>query len=392
MGDGIYVVALAWQVYDLSNSPTALSIVGVAWTLPLGVFVLLGGVVSDRVERRRVMIGADLVRASAVGAIGFLSLTGAVELWHLVALAVVFGTGEAFFGPAFTSVVPQIVPRHLLLEANSLDQFIRPLAYMLAGPALGGWIVAAVGPGEAFLANGASFLVSALVIALMRPRPVPRDEGGSRSLVRELREGFGFVRAHAWLWATLLAAAIFLLAYWGPVDVLVPFRIRNDLAGGADSFGLVLACGGIGSILAALVLSQRGLPRRHITFMYASWGLGSLALVGFGLATAVWQLMAISFVEGALFTSGMIVWGTLVHTLVPGGILGRVTSLDWFVSTSLVPVSFALTGPTAAWLGVETTLVAAGAVAGIATIACLFLPGVRDTERTGALEVGSGRA
>ena len=117
-------------------------------------FVLLGGVISDRVERRRVMIGADLVRASAVGAIGFLSLTGAVELWHLVALVVVFGTGEAFFGPAFTSVVPQIVPRHLLLEANSLDQFIRPLAYMLAGPALGGWIVAAVGPAEAFLANG----------------------------------------------------------------------------------------------------------------------------------------------------------------------------------------------------------------------------------------------
>jgi hypothetical protein len=230
----------------------------------------------------------------------------------------VFGTGEAFFGPAFISVVPQIVPRHLLLEANSLDQFIRPLAYMLAGPALGGWIVAAVGPAEAFLANGASFLVSALAIALMRPRPLPRAEEGSGSLVRELREGFGFVRAHAWLWATLLAAAIFLLAYWGPVDVLVPFRIRNDLAGGADSFGLVLACGGIGSIVAALVLSQRGLPRRHITFMYASWGLGSLALVGFGLATAVWQLMAISFVEGALFTSGMIVWGRSCTRSFPG--------------------------------------------------------------------------
>ena len=86
--------------------------------------------------------------------------------------------------------------------------------------------------------------------------------------------------------------------------------------------------------------------------------LGSLALVGLGLATAVWQLMAISLLEGALFTAGIIVWGTLVHTHVPAGLLGRVTSLDWFVSTSLVPVSFALTGPIAAGIGVEATFVA----------------------------------
>jgi hypothetical protein len=386
LGDGIYVVALAWQVYELSNSPTSLSLVGVAWTVPLGVFVLVGGVISDRVERRRVMIGADLVRALAAGAIGFLSLTGSIELWHLIALAVVFGTGEAFFGPAFTSVVPQIVPRHLLLEANSLDQFIRPLAFMLMGPALGGLIVASLGAAEAFIANGASFLVSALAISLMRPRPLPPKEEAGTSFVRELREGLAFVRAHAWLWATLSAAAVFLLAYWGPVDVLVPYLIRNELDGGADSFGLVLACGGVGSIVAAVLLGQRGLPRRHITFMYSAWGIGSLALVGFGLATAVWQLMAISLLEGAFFTAGMVVWGTLVHTLVPTGLLGRVTSLDWFVSTSLVPVSFALTGPTSAWLGVETTLVAAGIASSIATMAFLFVRGVRDTERQGALQ------
>jgi MFS family permease len=149
VGDGVYFVALAWQVYDLSDSPTALSVVGLAWTLPLALFVLLGGVVTDRVERRRVMIAADLVRALAVAVIGILSLTGAIELWHLIVMAAVFGTGDAFFGPAFTSIVPQIVPRELLLQANALDQFVRPLGFMLLGPALGGWIVATFGPGEA---------------------------------------------------------------------------------------------------------------------------------------------------------------------------------------------------------------------------------------------------
>ena len=139
-GDGVYVVALAWQVYELSDSPTALQLVGVAWTLPVGLFVLLGGVVSDRFERRRIMIAADLVRAAAAATIGALSLTGEVELWHLIALAAVFGTGEAFFGPAFMSIVPQIVPRDLLLQANSLDQFIRPFAFLLVGrPWAAGW-------------------------------------------------------------------------------------------------------------------------------------------------------------------------------------------------------------------------------------------------------------
>jgi hypothetical protein len=122
------------------------------------------------------------------------------------------------------------------------------------------------------------------------------------------------------------------------------------------------------------------------------WAGASVSLVGFGLATAVWQLMAISFVQFALSTSGLVVWGTLLHTLVPTGLLGRVTSLDWSISTSLVPVSFALTGPVAAWLGAEGTLVAGGIAGSLVTILCLFVPGVRETERAGALEVSPREA
>ena len=380
VGDGVYFVALAWQVYDLSGSPTALSVVGVAWTLPLGLFVLLGGVVTDRVERRRVMIAADLVRAFAVAVIGVLSVTGAVELWHLVVMAAVFGTGEAFFGPAFSSIVPQIVPRELLLQANALDQFVRPLGFMLLGPALGGWIVATLGAGEAFLLDGVTFLASALALALLHPRPLAPREGPS-SLLRDLREGFTFVRTRPWLWATLVAAAIFLLAYWGPIDVLVPYRVRNELGGGADDYGLILAFGGLGSLTAAALVGRRGLPGREVTFAYFVWAFGSLALVGLGVGTAVWQLMGFMFVESALFTAGMVVWGTLMQMHVPGALLGRVTSLDWFVSTSLVPISFALTGPVSGVLGVQTTLVLAGVVACSVTLAFLYVPGVRDPER-----------
>jgi len=383
IGDGVYFVALAWQVYDLSGSPTALSLIGVAWTLPLALFVLLGGVVTDRVERRRVMIAADLVRALAVAVIGVLSLSGVIELWHLVVMAALFGTGEAFFGPAFTSIVPQIVPRELLLQANALDQFVRPLGFMLLGPALGGWIVATFGPGEAFVFDAGTFLVSALALAFLSPRPLAVREEAT-SLLRDVREGFGFVRARPWLWATLVAAAIFLLAYWGPIDVLVPYRVRNELGGDAGDYGLILAFGGLGSIAAAALVGRRGLPRRHITVMYLSWAIGSLALVGLGVGTAVWQLMGFMFVEGAFFTAGIVIWGTLLQTHVPGELLGRVTSLDWFVSTSLVPISFALTGPVSGAIGVQSTLVLAGVIACIVTLAFLQVPGVRDLERSGS--------
>jgi len=156
LGDGVYIVAIAWQVYEISDTPTALSLIGVAWTLPMAAFLLVGGMVSDRVDRRRIMIATDLVRALAVAVIAVLSLTGVLELWHLFLLAIVFGTGDAFFGPAFNATVPQIVPQRMLVQANSLDQFIRPFMMALAGPAIGGLTVAALGAGAAFALDAGS--------------------------------------------------------------------------------------------------------------------------------------------------------------------------------------------------------------------------------------------
>src|SRR5688500_2188126 len=146
IGDGIYFIAIPWQTYDLSNSPSALSAVGVAWSLPQIVLLLASGVLSDRVDRRHMMIAGDLVRGVAVGAIGLLSITGELTLAWLIGLVAVFGMGQAIFGPAFHSIVPTIVPSDLLVQANSLGQFVRPFAWTLIGPVVGGVLVAGVGP------------------------------------------------------------------------------------------------------------------------------------------------------------------------------------------------------------------------------------------------------
>jgi DHA3 family tetracycline resistance protein-like MFS transporter len=147
LGDGVFFVALAWQVYALSNVPTALSLVAIAMTVPTIAFLLLGGVISDRFDRRRVMLAADIARGVVVGVIAAMSLTGTLRLWHLAALAALYGAGTAFFDPSFDAVVPEILPAEALAQANALDQLVRPIALRLAGPAVGGLVIAGVGTG-----------------------------------------------------------------------------------------------------------------------------------------------------------------------------------------------------------------------------------------------------
>jgi MFS family permease len=386
IGDGIFLVALAWQVYKISNAPAALSIVGVAMTVPQVLFLLLGGVVSDRLDRRLVMISADALRALSLLALGLLSIApeGTLQIWHIMIAAAVFGAGTAFFGPAFDAIVPQLVPSRDLNQANSLDQFVRPAAARMLGPAIGGWLIAVWGPGTAFLIDAGTFVLSIACVTLMRARAIERT-GEPRTAFQDIKEGFRFVRSRTWLWGTLLAATLAYLIFWGPSEVLLPFVVKNHMHGSAADLGMILALGGVGAMFAAIVMGNRDVPRRHITFMYAVWTLSTVAVAGYGLASFPWQLMIASFVFNALEGAGVIVWATTKGRLVPQQLLGRVSSLDWFISIGLVPVSFALTGPVAAFFGPRATLVGAGVLGGIVTLGFLFLPGMRDVERSGEL-------
>ena len=379
LGDGVFIVALAWQVYALSNVPTALALVGVAMTVPTIAFLLLGGVLSDRFDRRRLMLGADVARGLAIATIAVLSLTGTLELWHMLVLVAVFGGATAFFGPAFDAIVPDVLPASLLPQANSLDQFVRPLALRLAGPAVGGFLIEGVGVGWAFALNAATFAVSAAaLLAMARPRHRVHEPAGS--VTGDIRAGFSYIRKHVWLWGTFASAAVAYLCFMGPAEVLLPFLVKNDLHGSAAELGLVFAAGGIGSLGCAAIMGQRGIPRRDITFMYLAWTLATVAITGYGLATAVWQLMIASIAFNGLETAGTIVWATAKQRHVPPALLGRVSSLDWLISIGFLPLSFALTGPVSSVLGVQGTLIAGGVVGGVVTFGALLLPGMRAVE------------
>jgi DHA3 family tetracycline resistance protein-like MFS transporter len=386
VGDGILLIAIAWESYVLWNAPAALSIVSIGMTVPTIVFLLLGGVVSDRYDRRRVMACADGLRAAAVAVLALLVLTDALRFWELVTLVAVYGGGAAFFLPSFEAIVPDLLPAAELPSANALDQFVRPVALRLVGPIVGGALLA-VSTGVAFAVDAASFVATLIAVLAIRPRT--RVAQSHPSTAAALKEGLQFVRSRTWLWGTLVSAAVAYLVFLGPTEVLLPFVVKNELHASAGTLGLVLAAGGVGAIGAAAFMGRQGHPRRDVTFMYATWTLATLAVAGYGLATAAWELMLACLVFNALEAAGTIVWATIKQRHVPGPLLGRVSSLDWLISIGLLPLSFALTAPVAAAVGVRATLVGAALIGSAVTLGAYFLPGMTTIERRDA---GGGKA
>jgi MFS family permease len=162
----------------------------------------------------------------------------------------------------------------------------------------------------------------------------------------------------------------------------MPYVVKNGLHGSPSDLGLVFAAGGVGAVVTALVLGQIGLPGRFMTFLYLSWAVASFAMIGFAVAHAVWQVAIASAVSSAGITALLVAWFTAVQRLVPGDLLGRVSSIDWMISAGLVPLSFALTGPVSAVLGARGTLLWAGIAGGSVTLLTMIVfPGVLEPQR-----------
>jgi DHA3 family tetracycline resistance protein-like MFS transporter len=379
VGDGVYLVAIAWQVYELSNTPTALGLVGVATMVPTVVLVLLGGVVTDRFERRRVLIAADLVRGAAVAGIGVLAISGHLQLWHIFLLVACFGVGDALFGPAFRALVPEIVPADQLVQANALEQMSRPFV-RLVGPAVGGLLVKLLGPGPAFLCDAASFGCSIAALLLLTPRPLEVKRARTpTAALGDLVDGFRFVRSQAWLWGTL-ALVLVINILGGVLFVLVPFIVKNKFHESAAGLGLLYACGAIGAVTGSLLLSQLSLPRRHVTVMYALWSSASLMAAGYAIVVHFWQALLVAFGVGFGITGGNVIWGALVGMFVPREMVGRVTSVDWLFTLGLVPAAYAFVGPVSNAVGVSETFAAAGLLGAVLPLCFLLvIPAIRDT-------------
>ncbi len=386
IGDGMYLYSMAWFVYkDLDASPATFAYVGVAWSVPQVVLLMATGALSDRMDRRHLMIVGDLLRLVAIAAIGVLIIRDQMTVPLLIALVIPYGAGQAIFGPAFSSIIPMIVPADLLVEANSLGHTVRPLCMIVIGPLVGAAVVYSAGTGYAFLVDAMTFAVSAVCIWLMSAHDTTSSDGPTR-LWADVREGIRYVRAVPWLRLGLLGGFVSLFAVWGPWETLVPFVVTDRMNGSELDLALVFGAGGVGSIAAALYMAQRGgLPRRPLTVMYLAWAIGMGMTAGFGLVGTIPQAMAVAFVAEAGISVLVVIWFTALQRLVPSELLGRVSSLDWMITILGAPVSFLVVGPLAAAYGADAVLIVAGALGAAATLFFMTRRGARDPDRDGSL-------
>jgi MFS family permease len=386
VGDRIVTVALALFVVDLTGSATDLGLVLAAYSLPLIGFLIVGGVIADRLPRHLVAVATDLVRFALHALLALLIVTGDVRVWHLLVIGVLFGTAEAFYRPASSGLLPQTVPEDEIQEANAVTTTLGNIAEF-AGPALATVLVLGFSPAAAFGLDALTFLVSAALLVRVHPRErgAPATEPTEPASVwGDVRAGFAEVRSRSWVWATLAAFCIALFFALAPLFVVGPL-VAKEHYGDIAVFGYVFAAFGAGMI-AGSVTALRWRPRypmrQAMTFILL-WPV-AIALYAAGAPlTVVVPAMAIAGSGVALFD---VWWLTALAERIPPDKLSRVTSYDWTVSLGLVPLGYVLAGPAAGALGASEVLLG-GALVAFVVLALGLLP--RETRMLERLRADS---
>ncbi|MFC0526228.1 MFS transporter [Phytohabitans kaempferiae] len=364
---GAWLIALVWQVIALGGGPTELSLVSAAAALGMVATTLLGGVLADRVPQRRILLTVAAARTVAIAVVAALAVAGVLHLWHLVVVAGLIGLGNGFTYPAYSAMLPSILPAEDLMAANGVEGMLRPTIMQAAGPALASALIAASSPGAAIVMVAVLEAIGVALLLLVRPVPLRRDRSAEtahpvRAVVVDLKDGFVYMARTPWLLATLLSASALILLIMGPVEVLIPFVIKDRAGGGPGDHAIVMAAFGIGGAIGSLGMASFKMPRRYLTVMNLFWGAGCLPLVLVGTVANIWVIAAAVFVVGMCFSAPMVIWGTLLQRRVPPHMLGRVSSLDFFVSLVFMPVSMAIAGPVSGGIGLGATFALAGLV------------------------------
>jgi DHA3 family tetracycline resistance protein-like MFS transporter len=363
--EGMWAVVMAMQVIALDDDPASLSLVATCLGAGLVGFVLVGGITADRINQRNIIIAVETVNVTVVSTVALLSSIGILRIWHMAIAAAALGIAAAFFFPAYSALLPRILPADQLLAANGVEGMVRPVFQRAVGPATAGVLVGLTFPALGAVVVAVLFGIGLALLVATRPAVnavVAQVQQARPHVLRDLRDGCRFMVRTPWLLWTLLFASMFVLVVLGPIEVLLPFIAKDRFADGARTYGFILAFYGVGSAIGAFGVSSRRLPRRYLTVMMTMWGLGSLPLVVVG-STSSFPLMAMAtFIVGVTDGAAGVIWGTLLQRRVPPAMLGRVSSLDFFVSLAFMPVSFAIAGPLSKVVSMETIFLAAGVV------------------------------
>ena len=354
-----------------------------AETTPLVVFLLVGGVIADRMNRRKLMLRADALRAAAQGVLGIWILFGRPPLWAFMVLSVLLGIGHAFFNPAFTGMIPQLLGSERLQQGNALSG-IASSSGRIVGPAIAGLIVATSNPGWAVLIDGFTYLVSVLSLTLVHIDWTSSES--SESFLPLLRQGWSEFWSRTWLWAVVLEFSM-VNALFGSFLVLGPVIAKESL-GGARAWGLIMAGEGVGAVLGG-VLMLRMHPRRPLLIATLATLAFPLPLFFIALRAPALVVSVVALLAGLFVTVFSVLWSTTVQREIPLELLSRVSAYDWFGSLVLLPISMAVMGPLSAVIGVTTTLVGSAVLMMLLTLVVLLFPSVVQLRATGSRSITS---
>lgn len=368
-GDGVAQVALILLVLDTTHSVAKLAWFAAARMIPLVVFLLVGGAIVDRVSRRVLLLVSDAVRALLTAALVVLILAGGLRFWELLVFAVVFGAFDAVFFPAISALTPEIVPQELLPAMNALRPLADNLAGSTLGPAVGG-VLAAASTSLAIGVDCATFVVSAAALLAMRPTPRPERLRES-SMAKDIKEGIAYVRRTLWFWTSSFSAGALNAFVFTPMFVLIPFFLRHDLHLGKADVGFALAASGISGAFAALVAANLPTPRRRVRLMWLYWCVAGLSALVMGVATNFWLVIVFPVVASPMIILGNVIFASMMQSEVPREILGRASSVDWFVSLGAAPLGLVIAGEMADYLGVRAYFVIFGVICSLPGLAII---------------------
>jgi MFS family permease len=374
-GDAAATIAVAFAVLGIGGSASALGIVLAARYVPLAGFLLIGGVVADRLPRRRLMLSSDVVRAVAQGTLAVLLLSGAAHVWQIVILQAVYGTAEAFFTPSIAGLVPQLVNLGDLQQANSLLRMTFSLS-LIVGPAIGGLLIMRMGPEGAIVVDAATFAISAILLAQLVPT---RSAGEARRPVRviaDLKDGWSEIRARKWLSLSIGNATLFNALAIPAIVVLGPELAQSEL-GGVGVWSVLVAAVGAGSVVGSIASLRIRVarPAAAVAVLLAIAGCEPAALAS-GLRLPL--IVALCFAVGVAMAMAGITWVSMLQHHVPASSLSRVDSMDDFVTFLLMPVGYVMAGPLANALGLHLAMALLTAVPLLACLATLASGKVRQ--------------